>query len=97
MRSPKEVDMMISAWWLILVFVLGAYAGITLMATLFVSSRQPAGLDSWLFAEDSQSFAATWRSDDAMAPSSRERPGRKRGAAKRNSPDPLENQANFQW
>ena len=91
--------MMISVWWLILVFVIGAYAGITLMAALFVSLREPARADTWQLADDPQTsaMAAARRPDDAIAPSNRERPGRKRSASKRHSPDPLEQQANFQW
>ena len=32
--------MVMSGWWLVLAFLLGTYAGITLMALLYLSARE---------------------------------------------------------
>ena len=90
---------MISGWWLFLAFLIGVYAGVTLMAALIVSSHRPVQADPQQLADDPRMSAivAEWLSDKPGADPNRERTARKRSATSHRDADPLENQANFQW
>jgi hypothetical protein len=86
---------MISGWWLVLVFAVGAYAGIALFAALVVSSREPEPTDAWRLGDDPRMalIAAEWMTDGPAARPGRERSGGKRGTTSRRSADPVESQA----
>ena len=62
--------MMISGGWLILVFSIGVYVGITLLAALIVSSREPEQTDAEQLADDPTLalIAAAWRADAVVHP-----------------------------
>jgi hypothetical protein len=95
----KEIDMMISAWWVIPIFVIGAYAGITLIAVMNVASYRIPHSDEPQRTEDSplSVMAAALSADQETVRPNRERRSRKRSEPKRHRPDPVENQAQFQW
>jgi hypothetical protein len=90
--------MTVSIWWLLLVFLVGAYAGITLLAALMVSSHEPAQTDAEQLGDDPilARIAAQWRSGEKIR-SNHRRTSRKRSEAPLDTPDPLEKQADFQW
>lgn len=57
-----------SGGWLILMFALGTYAGIMLLAALVVSSREPAQTDAEHVSKDALALIdAEWFSDEPMA------------------------------
>lgn len=66
--------MLISGGWLILAFGIGVYVGITLLAALVVSSREPERTDAEQLADDPivALIAAAWRPDATARPN----PGR---------------------
>jgi hypothetical protein len=90
---------MVSGWWLVLVFVIGAYAGIALMAVIVASSRRAPQPDALQFADASPvpGAAAARQADEAASRANRDRRPRKRSASAGRGSDPLENQATFQW
>ena len=91
--------MLLSTWWMILVFAIGAYAGITLMAMLAVAGRETPRQDV-LDPMGEMRLSATagaLRPPDAAARSNRERRTRKRNDSKSRMPEPLEQQAKLQW
>ena len=59
--------MLISAWWLVLVFAAGAYIGITLLSALIVSSHESAETDAGQLGDDPTlaRIAAEWRAEEA--------------------------------
>ena len=61
--------MLISGGWLILVFTIGVYMGITLLAALIVSSHEPERTDAEQLADDPilALIAAAWISDEPAA------------------------------
>ena len=81
------------------VFVIGAYVGLTLLAALIVSSDEPEQTDAPQLADDPRMalIAAEWRSENPTERPNRERTGGKRSATPRRKPEELENQADFQW
>ena len=91
--------MTVSIWWLLLVFVVGAYAGITLLAALMVSSHEPAQTDAEQLGDDPilARIAAQWRAGQSLARPNHRRTSRKRSEASVANPEPLEKQADFQW
>jgi hypothetical protein len=64
------MNMLISGGWLILAFAIGIYVGITLLAALVVSSREPEQTDAEQLRDDPimALIAAAWRADAASAP-----------------------------
>jgi hypothetical protein len=38
--------MMVSAWWVVLAFLIGTYAGVSLMSMMFIASRSNDDTDS---------------------------------------------------
>ena len=66
--------MLISGGWLILAFGIGIYVGITLLAALVVSSREPEHTDAEQLSDDPivALIAAAWRPDATTHPN----PGR---------------------
>jgi hypothetical protein len=90
---------MISGWWLLLVFLVGAYAGITLLAALMVSSHEPAQTDAELLGDDPAlaRIAAQWRAGQSLARPNHRRTSRNKSETLLDAPDPLEKQADFQW
>jgi hypothetical protein len=97
--NAEEIDMMISGWWLLLVFLVGAYAGITLLAALMVSSHEPAQTDADQLRDDPvlARIAAQWRGYEPVGRPNHRRTNRKRGEAPRETPQQPEKQADFQW
>ena len=83
--------MTISIWWLVAMLVIGAYAGITLMAVLAVAGREVPVPD------ELSPMAGVSRSSEATARPNRERRTRKRDEPKRRMPEPIEQQGNLQW
>ena len=62
--------MLISGGWLILAFAIGIYAGITLLAALVISSREPERTDAEQLGDDPimALIAAAWRPDPTDLP-----------------------------
>ena len=91
--------MTVSIWWLLLVFLVGAYAGITLLAALMVSSHEPAQTDAEQLGDDPilARIAAQWRGYEPAGRPNHRRTSRKRSDAPVDTPDRLEKQADFQW
>ena len=83
--------MTISIGWLVAMLVVGAYAGITLMAVLAVAGREVPVPDELI------PVAGVSKSGDIAARPNRERRTRKRDEPKRRMPDPIEQQGNLQW
>ena len=81
-------------------FVLGAYAGISLMAMLAVTGREPPLEDALNQMGDLPlpQTAGAMRMTETPAPRpNREPRTRKRDEPRRRMPDPVEQQGNLQW
>ncbi len=92
--------MTISGWWLIPAFVVGAYAGVSLMAAMYVAGRERERSD--LLPEPTEPQLAALRAVWATAGQELADPGTT-GARKQRAPrrtrraEPVEVQTNFQW
>jgi hypothetical protein len=91
--------MMISAWWLILVFAIGIYAGVLLMTVMFVASRPSTEADPVRMADDSRlvAVAAAWLADEPATARETQRKSRKRVSTPRRRSDPPVTQATLEW
>ena len=84
---------MISGWWLVLAFAIGVYVGITMMAAMFVASRDPVEAVRGPLGDDPRpsTLQAAWSLDELGSLGTGEGPDRKRSATRRHrsdQPDP---------